>query len=282
MKKFLPLLVLTAIFLDSSWAQEQPGSVKDGEAEAEEEKPAPEKAEPGTAAEPPKDTELDPETQRLIEEAKQKIIRERAEKIAAEKKAREDEAKRVEAENAARAAQDKQSKLYLGALGTVGMGLNSVHSLGYGFGATMDVIAHERFGIHLGFSTGVTSTKGSQLTSGNATLTLGSGGTVGFLGVDLAAFYAFPAISNVEMALGGGVTVYKLSNSSLSFGSMLAPMILASAYFPVLPQLQAGVIWSLAFPGSSTLTTGGTDYTLSSKQSLTATSLMLSIRLSVW
>jgi hypothetical protein len=253
--------------------------------EPSEPKPAeeiPAKPEPMAPAAPaqPSEAELDPETQRLIEEAKQKIIKERAEKVAAEKKAREDETKRIDAEKAA--TKDKESKLYLGALGSLGLGLNSIHSVSYGFGATMDVIAYERFGVHLGFSTGVTSTKESQFTSGSTTLSVGSGGTVGFLGVDLAAFYAFPKISNVEAALGGGVTVYKLSNSALSFGSMIAPLIMASAYYPIMPRLQAGAIWSISFPGSSTLSAGGTDYSLAAKQSLTAMSLMVSVRFSAW
>lgn len=279
MRKSWPIAIFVVTIGNSLFAQEP---VKPADPEWDEETPV--QAEPGTTATPaqPAEAELDPETQRLIEEAKQKIIRERAEKIAAEKKAREDEAKRAETEKEELAQKSKESKLYLGAVGSLGVGLNSFHSTGFGFGGTMDVIAYERFGVHLGFSTGFTSTKGSQLAAGNATLTVGSGGSVGFLGVDLAAFFAFPKISKVEAALGGGLTVYKLSNSSLSFGSMLAPLIMASAYYPVVPKVQLGLLVGLSFPRASTLSAGGTDYTFDTKQSLTVMSLMLSVRLDVW
>ncbi len=227
------------------------------------------------------DDKLDPETQRLIQEAREKIIRERAEKLAAEKKAAEDEARRKGEEEKLKSRRPSDARVYVGAVGSLGVSLNSFNGTGYAFGGTLDAIFAERFGLHFGFSTGSFKTKGSTLKAGNSTLTISGGESIGYLEFDFAAAYIFPKFLNIETSLGGGVMFHQLGAKAFGFGNQAAPMILASAFFPIVPYIETGILTNIAFPRASSVTSASGSYALDNSQSLTNLSIFVSVRLLV-
>jgi hypothetical protein len=224
------------------------------------------------------DEKLDPETQRLIQEAREKIIKERAEKLAAEKKAAEDAARQKEAEKL-KSQKKSESRVYFGVTGMLGIPLNSFVSTGYAFGATLDAIIAERFGLHFALSTGSFSTKASTLKAGNSTLNVKAGESIGYLEFDTAFSYVFPRFLNIETSLGGGLMVHQLGAKAFGLGSQASPMIFASAFIPLLSYIDVGILNKVAFPQASNINSGNGNYTLDEKQSLTALSVFISVRL---
>lgn len=218
--------------------------------------------------------EMDPETKRLIEEAKQKILREKAEKDAAEKRAAEARKRSEEEKNSFWA----NAKLYAGVAGGVGIPLNSIHGLGYGFGGTVDFILFRQFGAHTAVATGQYSAKNAKLVSGNTTLAIPDTGTFGFLSIDLAAMYTFPQIWGMESAAGVGIEMYKLSGGNYGFNTIFSPIAVLSAYYTFFSRFQAGVVIHMNLPSTKKIQVSGTDYELDSSTGLTSMRVDVSIR----
>lgn len=198
-------------------------------------------------------------------EDQEKIAREQAEKLAAEKRLQDEAAK-------------KKAKIYAGVVGTLGLSLNAIHGLGYGFGATFGGVLFERFGWGLGFSTGQVKTKSAQFKAGNSTLTLKDGNTLGFLEFNLTAAYVFPRISGIGLAAGAGLQLYSLGSPSVSMSNMFAPLVSISAHYRLLNRLELGVITNFVLAGLSSVSSGYTAYALDSRQSLLSVNLLMSVR----
>lgn len=256
-------------------ATPNPAEVRPAEPAA---KPVPAEVKPAPEAVKKAEPELNPETQRLIEEAKQKIIREQAEKEANEKKAREEAARKAAEEKSFFGMIKSNSNLYAGASAGLGLSLNKVHGTGFGFGGLMDYVLFKHYGLHLGFETGQYPTQTINLTSGNSTIPITSGATLGFLAIDATAFYAFPRLLGVDSSLGIGLAYYRLTGGNYEFNSVIAPRISATFYYTVFSSLQVGLIWNLTIASASKITTGGVDYPLDSSVGITTMGVQVALR----
>lgn len=166
---------------------------------------------PGEAAKPAVVAEPKPplteDELRLQKEAELRAQRER--EIAAEK-ARAEEARRVEESKTFFDKLYESSRMYTGLNGGLGLGLNSTHKSGYGFGMTLDYLAFERYGFHFGAETGIYPTKTQSLNATPAPISIVEGGTFGYLNLNFAAVYALPVFAGLESAVGAGISVYQL------------------------------------------------------------------------
>ncbi len=213
--------------------------------------------------------QFDSENEKSEEE--ELLERQKAEKAAAEKKAQEEAEK-------ARAAAARRPKFYAGATGLLGVSLNSIQGVGYGFGGHFGGVFFQRLGLTLGFSTGQVKTKAAQLKAGNSTLNLNSGNTLGFLEFNLTASYVFPRISGFEIALGAGAQLISLGSPSISISNAFGPLAAVSAHYPMFSRIEIGMISTLAFSGVNSVSSGFSAYGLDSRQSLMALNFLVSIR----
>lgn len=235
-----------------------------------------------TEAAPKTDSSVAPalsEAERAEAEARKAAAEAEAKRAAAAAEAaRIAEAKRIEAE---RTWFDKlllNSKLYTGLNAGVVIPLNSLHSTGTGFGMTIDYLAYQRYGLHFGAETGLLPAKKGTLLSGASSITISDQGTMGYLNLRFAALYAFPKIFDVDTAAGLGLSVYRVNSGTYNFNTAVAPVIMGTAYYSVLPYLQVGLIAQVVAASASRLSSASTEYTLDSSQSLATASLQASVR----
>ncbi len=231
---------------------------------------------------PATDARIDPmpPAEPTAEELAKRREAEAAERAAKLEAARVAEQRRIEAE---RTWFDKlvfNSKLYTGVNAGLVVPLNSVHGTGYGVGMTLDYLAYQRYGFHFGAETGMLPAKAGNLPAGAASITISDKGTFGYLNLRFAGLYAFPKFMDLETAAGLGVSVYQLNGGTHDFNTAIAPVALGTAYYNLLPGLQAGLIAQAVFPSASRIISASTEYTLDSRQSLATVSMHASVRYS--
>lgn len=242
----------------------------------------PEPAPPATDNKDPKSEfkpALTPEEEaakKLAEEAEKKQKEEQAQKEAAE--AARLKAEKAEQEKSGFTKLLENSKLFTGLAASLGIGLNSIHGAGPGFGMTLDYVAYKTYGFHFSVMTGQYGTKAGTLNSGNQPFNIVADSSFGFLTFDFAATYAFPRLLGLEPAAGLGVALYQLRGSNYNFNQSLAPLILLSAYYDLLSHLQVGLITKLTLASASSIESTSTTYKLDSSSSLTTWSFILSLR----
>ena|GEM_PF-2596983 len=242
-------------------------------------KPTPAQPATGESAKPAVSSEPKPPlTEEELRAQKEAEIKAQKEREAAAEKARADEARRIED---AKTFFDKlleNSKIYTGLNGGMGIGLNSTHKTGYGFGMTLDYLAYKQYGFHFGAETGILPTKTQSLNATPSPISVVDGGTFGYLGLNFAAVYALPAFAGFESAIGAGISVYQLRGGTYDFNQTVAPLVYASVYYNLMSHLQVGILTSLVMPTASKVTSASSEYKLDSSLTQTALGLHLSVR----
>lgn len=262
-------------------ATETEASTDDPEEKAEAEDSGPDEVTDEAAAEnndEPAGTETVPEPQPTAEEiaAREKAA---AEKRAAEAEdARLAELKRREEQRSGLEKLAANSQFYTGIYAGGVLPMNSLHKAGYGFGMSLDYVAYQKYGLHLGAETGMLPAKAGNLPAGTNTIHILEGGSFGYLNLRLAAMYALPAIAGIEPFVGLGVAYYALNGGTYRFAPALAPIALATAWYTLLPQLQVGAMLQVVVTSSSTVISAASEYALDDSQSLSSMSLHLAMR----
>ncbi|MFZ5627952.1 MAG: hypothetical protein ACOY5B_02405 [Spirochaetota bacterium] len=169
-------------------------------------------------------------------------------------------------------------RLMTGIHGGLVIPFNSIHSVGYNFGMTLDYTLYRRYGIHFGAETGVLPARAQTLAASPANIAVLDGGTFGFLNLRLTGMYVFPKIWDLNPSAGFGLAYYQLSGGTYDFKASIAPVAVASLYYDILPNLQLGVIGQFLLATTGKITTTGAEYTLKSSTWLTTASLAVSLR----
>lgn len=236
-------------------------------------------ANPIETAKPPVIPEAKPPlTEEELRAQKEAEIKAQKEREAAAEKARADEARRIEEAKTFFDKLMENSKIYTGLNGGLGLGLNSTHKTGYGFGMTLDYLAYKQYGFHFGAETGILPTKTQSLSATPSPISVVEGGTFGYLGLNFAAVYALPVFAGFESAIGAGISVYQLRGGTYDFNQTVAPLVYASLYYNLLSHLQLGILTSLVIPAASKVTSASSEYKLDSSLTQTALGLHLSVR----
>lgn len=236
-------------------------------------------ANPMETAKPPVIPEAKPPlTEEELRAQKEAEIKAQKEREAAAEKARADEARRIEEAKTFFDKLMENSKIYTGLNGGLGLGLNSTHKTGYGFGMTLDYLAYKQYGFHFGAETGILPTKTQSLSATPSPISVVEGGTFGYLGLNFAAVYALPVFAGFESAIGAGISVYQLRGGTYDFNQTVAPLVYASLYYNLLSHLQLGILTSLVIPAASKVTSASSEYKLDSSLTQTALGLHLSVR----
>lgn len=236
-------------------------------------------ANPIETAKPPVAPEAKPPlTEEELRAQKEAEIQAQKEREAAAEKARADEARRIEEAKTFFDKLMENSKIYTGLNGGLGLGLNSTHKTGYGFGMTLDYLAYKQYGFHFGAETGILPTKTQSLNATPSAISVVEGGTFGYLGLNFAAVYALPVFAGFESAIGAGISVYQLRGGTYDFNQTVAPLGYASIYYNLLSHLQVGILTSLVVPTASKVTSASSEYKLDASLTQTALGLHLSVR----
>lgn len=242
-------------------------------------KPAIAPANPTETAKPPVAPEQRPPlTEDELRAQKEAEIRLQKERELAAEKARAEEARRIEESKTFLDKLHEASKMYTGINAGLGLGLNSTHKAGYGFGMTLDYLAFERYGFHFGAETGIYPTKTQALAATPSAVTVVEGGTFGYLNLNFAAVYALPVFAGFESAVGAGISIYQLRGGTYDFNQSVAPFGYASIYYNLLSHLQVGLLTYVVVPSASKVISASSEYKLDSSLTQSALALHLSVR----
>jgi hypothetical protein len=186
--------------------------------------------------------------------------------------------KKAEATPEPPAPVENSFRLMTGVHGGLVVPFNSIHSVGYAFGMTLDYTMYRRYGIHFGAETGLLPARAKTLEAAPSNITVLEGGTFGFLNLRLTGMYVFPKTWDLNPAAGFGLAYYQLSGGSYDFKAAIAPVAVGSLYYEILPNLQLGMIGQFLLASSGKITTTGAAYTLKSATWLTTASFAVSVR----
>lgn len=233
---------------------------------------------PGDAPARPAETVKPPLTEEELRAQKEAELRAQKERELAAEKARAEEARRIEESKTFFDKLYEASKMYTGLNAGLGLGLNSTHKAGYGFGMTLDYLAYGRYGFHFGAETGIYPTKTQSLSATPSSVSVVEGGTFGYLNLNFAAVYALPIVAGLEPALGAGIAIYQLRGGTYDFNQSVAPFGYASIYYNLLSHLQVGLLTYVVIPSASKVTSASSEYRLDSSLTQSALALHLSVR----